>query len=118
VAHGSVAGRTVHPAGYDTEIPCSADVNRSLRAGPVACEGDATSLGDGLVGDVAGVGCAGVGDEMTAVDVAEAEAPGVPGAADVQEPSMDAIASAPITVIGAAAILLLLVTIQPPGHAG
>src|SRR5688572_6377557 len=43
--HGSVAGRTVQPAGYETEIPCMADVNVSVSAGET--EGAGMRLGEG-----------------------------------------------------------------------
>src|SRR5687768_13798790 len=97
-------------------MPCIADVKRSVRAGPAACDGDATSLGDGA-GDAVGAGRTGDGDAVPATGVAAAESCGVPDGLDVHEMSRDAIARAAITVIGPAAIPLKPVTVQPPRRA-
>jgi hypothetical protein len=61
------------PAGYETESPCTADVNVSVRAG--AIEGSALALGrvgtDARAGD-AGAGDAGAGGALDAVEQPEA----------------------------------------------
>src|SRR5688572_10785220 len=51
VVHGSVAGRSFQPAGYETEIPCMTEVYVSVSAS--GSEGD--GLGDTL-GEAAGEG--------------------------------------------------------------
>ena len=64
VVHGSVAALVTQPAGYETEIPCMADVNVSVRAG--AADGDALALG--WAGTDAGAGDAGAGGALDAVE--------------------------------------------------
>jgi hypothetical protein len=61
--HGSVAPRTTQPAGYETEIPWTADVKVSVRAGGAAGE-DGLAVGSAVA--VAGAEvAAGVGVGVT-----------------------------------------------------
>jgi hypothetical protein len=66
--HGPSAGRTVQPAGYETEMPLVADVNVSDSAGGAVGEAFGAVLSAGAGDD--GGGCSMLGGAEGAVDAA------------------------------------------------